>query len=410
MLDTAFKHKIVPRDYDIFAGLDVDKRSYDVTFVDHEDRLRSMKIPSNANHLLNYVRRHFPGKRIAFAYETGPTGYGLYDKLTAAGHPCLVLASSMIPTARGQRVKTNRLDSRKISVCLRGGELKSIHVPSILYRDLRHLIHVRDTFVRQAVACKLRIKALLLLEEIPFPSAPANSQWSNRVLFELQQRASRPAIRFTLDRLLEALTQAQRQVYTVTKEIRGFCQSDSELSHCTEFLRSIPGIGEIVATHLLARIGDWRLIRNSRQISGLLGVVPSEDSTGDDVNRGSITKIGDERLRNKLNQAAWAAIRKDPQLAQFYSHIYKKHPKTIAARKAITAVVNKLCRRIACVLKEQRPYVVGRKTTSVSSKNEETATLQGTTRRFAETRQPCLGSSFETETPGRPRAPRERRI
>ncbi|MBI4678441.1 MAG: transposase [Elusimicrobia bacterium] len=80
---------IVPRDYDVFAGLDVDK-------------------------------------------------------------------TSMIPTEPGQRVKTNRLDSRKIAESLRGGQLKSIHVPSTSYRDLRHLVQLRDTHVRQAKATKCR--------------------------------------------------------------------------------------------------------------------------------------------------------------------------------------------------------------------------------------------------------------
>jgi hypothetical protein len=49
----------------------------------------------------------------------------------------------MVPTAPGQRVKTNRLDARKLSVSLRGGELKSIHVPSPKYRELRHLVQLR---------------------------------------------------------------------------------------------------------------------------------------------------------------------------------------------------------------------------------------------------------------------------
>jgi len=86
--------------------------------------------------LLNYVRKHFSEERLAFVYEAGPTGFGLYDELVAAGHPCLVVAPSMVPTAPGARVKTNRLDSRKLSTALRGGELKSIHVPSRKYREL----------------------------------------------------------------------------------------------------------------------------------------------------------------------------------------------------------------------------------------------------------------------------------
>src|SRR4029453_13702006 len=80
---------------------------------------------------------------------------------------------SMIPKAPGQRVKTNRLDSRLFSKNLRGGQLKSIHVPSPLYRELRHLTQLRDTFVSQMVGMKQRIKSLLMMEGIEFPPVPA---------------------------------------------------------------------------------------------------------------------------------------------------------------------------------------------------------------------------------------------
>jgi transposase len=66
----------------------------------------------------------------------------------------LIASPSMIPQAPGQRVKTNRLDSRGLSENLRGGQLKSIHVPSALYRELRHLTQLRDTFVSEMVGMK----------------------------------------------------------------------------------------------------------------------------------------------------------------------------------------------------------------------------------------------------------------
>src|SRR5437016_1485346 len=160
----------IPHDYQIFAGLGVDKHSIAVTFCNHERLLQALRLPYSAAQLLNYVRKHFGEQRVAFAYEAGPTGFGLYDELVAAGHPCLVVAPSMVPTAPGQRVKTNRLDSRKLAVSLRGGELKSIHVPAVKYRELRHLVQLRDTQVQQLTATKCRIKALLLYEGIPFPS------------------------------------------------------------------------------------------------------------------------------------------------------------------------------------------------------------------------------------------------
>jgi len=118
----------IPQDYDVFAGLDVDKKSIAATFSNQQGFIRSLQMPYSVDHLLNHVRKHFADQKIAFVYEAGPTGYGLYDGLAAQGYRCLIAAPSMIPRAPGQRVKTNRLDSRGLSESLRGGQLKSIHV------------------------------------------------------------------------------------------------------------------------------------------------------------------------------------------------------------------------------------------------------------------------------------------
>ena len=141
-------NSFIPRDYDVFTGLDVSKKSMSVTFTNHQGFIRSLNMPHKAEHLLHYVRKHFGDQKIAFVYEAGPTGYGLYDGLAQA-YPCLIAAPSMIPRAPGQRVKTNRLDSKALSENLRGGQLKSIHIPSPTYRQLRHLTQLRDVLVSE---------------------------------------------------------------------------------------------------------------------------------------------------------------------------------------------------------------------------------------------------------------------
>jgi transposase len=356
MTQPAHGISFIPRDYDIFAGLDVDKKSMAVTFRDHGTMRKSLKLPYGGRQLLNYTRKHFPGQRVAFVYEAGPTGFSLHDELTAAHHPCLVVSPATVPTAARPRVKTNRLDSNKLSEGLRGGQLRSIHVPATSYRELRHLVQLRDTQVAQLRASKCRIKSLLLYEGIPFPAA--NGQWSGQVLRQLEALACSRAVRFKLDQLIDALQFHFQSAARIQKEIRHYCQKDPELRQSISFLTSLPGVGSITATHALARLGDWRQISNVRQIAGFLGLVSSEHSTGDKENRGEITRIGDSRLRNKLIQCAWTAIRKDPELRAFYRRIYERQPKKVAARKAIVAVARKLTTRMYAVLKEQRPFVI----------------------------------------------------
>jgi transposase len=364
----------IPRDYDIFGGLDVDKKSMAVTFTDHATMRQSFKLPNSGSGLLNYTRKQFPGQRVAFVYEAGPTGFGLYDELTAANHHCLVVSPSMVPTVQRKRVKTNRLDSNKLSEGLRGGQLRGIHVPPPSYRELRHLVQLRDTQVAQLTASKLRIKSLLLYEGIPFPAA--NGKWSGRVLRQLEALPCSGAVRFKLDRLIDAMQFHFESAAKVQKEIRHFCQNDPELRQSISFLTSLPGVGSITATHAAARLGDWRQISDVRQIAGFLGLVSSEHSTGDKENRGQITRIGDSRLRSKLIQCAWTAIRKDPELRAFYRRIYERQPKKVAARKAIVAVARKLTTRMYAVLKEQRPFVIRADSSIAPLTAEETAGLR----------------------------------
>lgn len=373
----------IPRDYDVFSGLDVDKRSISVTFTDHDRFLKSLRMPYSAEHLLNHVRKHFPNKKVAFVYEAGPTGYGLYDGIVAQGYPCLIAAPSMIPKAPGQRVKTNRLDSKALSENLRGGQLKSIHVPSPTYRELRHLTQLRDVLVSELVGMKQRIKSLLLFEGIEFPPAPPGSQWSFLVKDKLRKLACSGTVRFKLDQLLDSLEFNEKQVLKAIREIRRYCQNDPELSQCMKYLMTLPGIGWITASQLLARIGDWRELNNIRQLGGFLGLVPTEHSTGERTDRGSITRTGDERLRSKLIQASWSAIRQDGELREFFRTVYRKHPREIASRVAIVAVARKLSVRITVVLMKQRPYEVREKVHSAPLTQEETSP-QGTTRREPE--------------------------
>ena len=348
--------KFIPRDYDVFAGLDVDKKSMSVGFADHADWQRALRMANSATPLLNYVRKHFAGQRVAFAYEAGPTGFGLHDELVRQAYTCVVAAPSKVPRAPGERVKTNRLDGRKLAESLRGGQLKSIHVPPPVYRDLRHLVQLRDTHVRQLTASKLRIKSLLLYEGIPFPDP--QEKWTARAMRELQTLPCSETVRFKLDDLLETLHFHFQAAARATKQIRQHCLHDPELQQSIDLMLSLPGIGWIVASHLAARLGDPQQIKNGKQIAGFLGIVSSEHSTGEKENRGEITRSGDSRLRSKLIQSAWTAIKKDPELRDFYRRIYQRHPQKVAARKAIVAVARKLTTRIYVVLKEQRPYVV----------------------------------------------------
>ena len=152
----------------------------------------------------------------------------------------------------------------------------------------------------------------------------------------------------------------------------------------------------------MARIGDWRQIENIRELPAFLGLVLTERSTGERTNRGSMTHNVDLRLRSKLIEASWLAIRQDDELREFFRSVAKRHPRHRGTRVAIVAVAHKLCVRAAVVLMKQRPYEVRQQVPSAPLTKEETVP-QGTTRRLrslGSLRSPN-GSTLETESTGR---------
>jgi len=374
--------QFVPLDFDVFAGLDVDGSGISVTYLNHQGFIRSLRIPYSADNLVNYVRKHFPGQRVAFAYESGPTGYGLYDDLTRNGYFCIIACAARIPRVPGLEIKTNKRDSRKIAESLRGGQLNSIHIPSPEYRNLRHLVQLRDTYKKQITANKSRIRMLLLFEGIKLDTPEHTTPWTKSFLTTLETIPCSTVVRFKLNSLLSNIYYNKEQLLCTMRQIRPFCKENPEINHNVDLLITIPGIGFTTAVELLARIGDWRLISNARQIACFLGLVPRESSTGDTIRKGPITCAGSSRTRNKLIQGAWAAIRKDAELNDFYTRISSSGNRDYAKKKAIVGVARKLSTRVFSVLHNQKPYVI-RKTVQTEP-NIKTNPPQGTARNVIE--------------------------
>jgi transposase len=261
-----------------------------------------------------------------------------------------------VPTAPNNCVKTNRLDSQKLAEQSRSGQLKGIRVPSEVYRELRHLVTLRQQYAQDQRSTKQRIRSLLLFESIQLPEA--SKPWTPRYRQTLNRVSLKETLRFKLDLLLKDLDHARDRLLLIHRQIRQFATQQEAIQKNLTYLRSIPGIGIVVSTYLLARIADPVSLRNVRELGAFCGLVPSEYSTGDQIHKGPITHMGDSTLRSLLVEAAWIAIRNDKELGEFYYRLRAKHKNEAGARIAIVAVARKLTHRIYRVLKEQRLYVI----------------------------------------------------
>jgi len=346
------------KEYDTFIGIDVDKSNFSFTIIDNDIMKKPKTIPSAPEQLYNYIRKHYPDKRVLCAYEAGPTGYGLYDHLALNECECLVVSPNTIPKASNEKVKNNNMDSRKIAENLRAGRLKSIRVPVGSYRELRNLVKIRENYADARKVAKQRIKSLLLHASLyQFIKEPDKS-WSNRFIQDLKQIPCTDAVRTRMYMLLMDLDYARNQLLESHRYLRKFVNNTADIHRNIEFALSIPGIGFITAVTLLAKSGDPTHLQNTRELAGFIGLTPTEHSTGDTEHRGPISHLGDSKLRILFIEAAWVAIRRDAELRHFYHRIASRnHPKG-ASQKAIVAVARKLTERLYRVLKDQRKYLV----------------------------------------------------
>jgi transposase len=101
--------------YDIYIGNDVDTKKFSLNIRERYRQVMTKTIPADPEQLYNFTRRQFPDHRVVIGYEAGPMGFGLYDYMTSVGVACVMISPSSVPKPSNQRVKTNRIDARKLA-------------------------------------------------------------------------------------------------------------------------------------------------------------------------------------------------------------------------------------------------------------------------------------------------------
>ena len=249
--------------------------------------------------------RKLAGKyaRLTFCYEAGPTGYGLYRQIKGLGQDCLVVAPSLIPKRPGDRVKTNRRDAMSLVKLLRAGELTAVWVPDERHEAMREFIRAREAAVVDLRSKRQQVSAFLLRHELRHGGkrtwTKAHMSWlAGLKLAHLEQRIA-------FEEMLLAVRQAGERIERLEQAIRAAVE-DWSLREVVPALMAMRGIDLISATAFLAEVGDLSRFRTPRQLMAYLGLVPSEDSTGDTIKRGPITKAGNRRARRVLVECAWS--------------------------------------------------------------------------------------------------------
>lgn len=243
-------------------------------------------------------------KDVVFCYEAGPCGFDPYRTLTALGVDCDVIAPTLVPRRSGRKVKTDRIDAANLARLHRAGELTPVRVPTREEEAVRDLIRVREDVKGDRRRAIQRLKSFLLRYGRHYPKrAQGWSQpYENWVCsLELDELCAQEA----LDQLIAAVQTRHTQLRALDGRIEDLA-TQPPLRDPVGRLRVLKGIDTLSAATIAAEAGDFAQFPRARSFMAFVGLVPSEHSSGERQQRGSITKAGNSHIRRVLVEAAWA--------------------------------------------------------------------------------------------------------
>ena len=289
-------------------GLDVHADTIAVAIAEPDGEVRSLgTIPNREELIRRLIKKLGPSERLQACYEAGPTGYVLYWQLTSLGVKCEVVAPTLVPVKPGERVKTDRRDARKLAQSYRSGDLTPVWVPDEAHEALRDLVRAREAAKQDQLRARHRLSKFLLRHG---RRAPAGVKpWTLKYMDGVRQQVEleQPAQEYTRLDYLHEVEHANDRVRRLEEAIREAVKLvPAAMREVIQALQALRGIAEISAVTIVSELGQISRFARARQLMAYSGAVASEDSSGNRVQRGGITKTGNAHLRRVVVEAAWA--------------------------------------------------------------------------------------------------------
>ncbi len=339
----------------IYVGMDVHKKSWNISLFYGSDFLRSHTQPASVEALEKLLRREFPGANYMCGYESGFFGFWIQRQLAKKGIACKVLHAADIPqTGKRKTVKRDPIDSKSIGQALAAGMTNAIYIPDIDKEADRSLVRYRERLQKDITRSKNRIKGMLNQYGFIVPEKFEKS-WSNKFVQWLKEFDQiKGSIRITIDHMTEQMNLQRGTLLKVNRDIRAL-QHSEKYKREMALLMSVPGIGPLTAITLLTEIMDINRFNSFRHLNSFVGLYPMEFSSGENEHKGSITIRHNKPLRRLLIEAAWTAVRHDPALTQ----IFQQWKVRMTAKRAVVKIARKLLSRVRYVWTTGTPYEKG---------------------------------------------------
>nr|WP_300141330.1 IS110 family transposase [Propionicimonas sp.] len=213
----------------------------------------------------------------------------------------VVAAPSKLQRPSGSRVKTDAIDAEHLSTLLRLDAFTAVTVPDELTEAARDLVRAREDCRSDLMRARHRLSKLLLRHGIVYSGGQAwvgaHDAWLRR------QRFDSPLVQVAFDESYDSVVTITARRDRLDERITAMAVN-SQYTDVVRWLGCLRGISTLTGFGLAVGIGDWiRFTGNS--IGSFVGLVPSENSSGQSRSLGPITKTGNGHARRLLVEAAW---------------------------------------------------------------------------------------------------------
>jgi transposase len=270
--------------------------------------------------------------------EACPSAHHWGRELARLGHTVKLMPPSYVK-AYLKRSKNDANDAAAICEAVTRPSMRFVPIKSEQQQSGLMLHRSRQLLVRQRTMLSNAIRGHMA--ELGIISAKGRNGTAE--LLEAIANADDdriPAVaRLSLDALARQYANTTAEIIAIEKHIHAWHRSCEE----SRRLEDVPGIGPIVATALVAEVGDWKAFSSGRNLAAWIGLVPKQHSTGGKDRLGGISKQGNRYLRWLLVTGAMAVIRYARQHGTkrlWLARIMERRPIKVAA----VALANKIAR------------------------------------------------------------------
>ena len=299
----------------------------------------------------NFVPRFSEGSPVAV--ETVGNWYWVVDEIEAGGGKPQLVNARLAKLMMGSVNKSDRLDCKGMNRLQRTGTLPTVWIPSTSVRDARELPRTRMVLSRQRTQLKNRVHAALGKYGYTVEGASDAFGKKGRQMMEQLLPKLAPHTEQALRRILDQLDHVADNL----KGIEG--QMIEAFAPCPQiqWLKSLPGVGDILAVVIWTEIGSIERFGRAEQLASYCGLVPREHSSGGKIRFGAVRRDVNVYLKWAFVEAANSSVLNAERCG--YHHIRRLYQRLKSRRgqgKAKVAVARHLSEASFWMLKKGEPY------------------------------------------------------